>query len=379
VRNHPEIAKKLAGGEALIGTMDAYLIYRLTNGKVFATDHTNASRTLLFDISNLKWDEGLCRAFEIPMRALPEVRDSSARFGETDLGGLLDKPIPICGVMGDSQASLFAHRCFRPGMAKVTLGPGSSVLLNVGTAFSAAARGGCSSDGAEATHAASGVAKQAPHGAVTTIAWTHAGKATYSFEGIINYAAATIEWLKNQLGLITSAQETESAACAVADNGGVYLVPAFAGLSAPYWSPGARAAIVGMTAHTNRNHIIRAALESIAYQIRDVLEMMQSRAGVELKTINADGGATRNKFLMQFIADMTGLSVTAAQIPDCSPLGAALAGMLGMGVHKSFDELAHLPRETVTFEPKMPAPQVQQLTAGWKRAVKQVLAGADSV
>jgi len=347
IHNRPDIAQKLIVGDALIGTIDTYLIYRLTGGKVFATDHTNASRTLLFDINTLKWDEELCRLFEVPMRALPEVRDSTARFGSGEF--------PICGVMGDSQASLFAHRCFTPGMAKVTLGSGSSILLNLGPNRR---------DGGD--------------GAVTTIAWTHAGKATYSFEGIINYSAATIQWLKDQLGIIQNPQETEAAACAVADNGGVYLVPAFSGLSAPHWSPRARAAIVGMTAHTNRNHIIRAALESIAYQIRDALEMMNTRANVDLQTINADGGATRNRFLMQFIADITGLEVTLAQMPDCSPLGAAMAGMLGMRIHRSFDDLAALPREVVTYRPKMSANLVQQFVAGWKRAVKQVLAGVDA-
>ncbi|HEX3357156.1 MAG TPA: glycerol kinase GlpK [Tepidisphaeraceae bacterium] len=355
MRNQPEIAKKLKSGEALIGTIDAYLIYRLTNGKVFATDHTNASRTLLLDISSLKWDEELCRMFEVPMGALPEVRESTARFGETDLNGLLSKPIPICGVMGDSQASLVAHRCFEPGMAKVTLGSGSSVLLNLGSKL-----------------------QYGGDGALSTIAWTHARKATYSFEGIINYSAGTIAWLKDQLGLIQNAQETESAACAIADNGGVYLVPAFAGLSAPHWSPEARAAIVGMTAHANRNHVIRAALESIAYQIRDVLEMMRDHAGIKLSAINADGGATRNAFLMQFIADMTGLEVTAAQMPDCSSLGAAMAGMLGMKIYSSFDELASLKQEVTTYRPAMRASDVERFYAGWKRAVKQVLAGTGS-
>src|SRR5439155_4593818 len=191
-------------------------------------------------------------------------------------------------------------------------------------------------------------------GAVSTIAWTHAGRATYCFEGIISYSAATIAWLKDQLGLIRSADETEAAALSVADNGGVYLVPAFAGLSAPYWSPHARAAIVGLSAHSTRAHVIRAALESIAYQIRDVLEMMKSRAGVDLKTIHADGGATRNKFLMQFIADMTRLEVIAAPIPECSPLGAALAGALGMRVYNSLDDLERIPRaDAVTYRPTM--------------------------
>ena len=353
VRDNPEIARKLQTGDALFGTIDCYLIYRFTNGRVFATDHTNASRTLLFDIANLKWDDQLCRLFDVPQRALPEVRDSTARFGETDAAGALGRSIPICGVMGDSQASLFAHRCFSPGMAKVTLGSGSSVLLNLGPEL-----------------------RYGGDDAVSTIGWTHAGRPTYSFEGIVNYAAATIQWLKDQLGLIRDPGETEAAALSVPDNGGVYLVPAFGGLSAPYWSPNARAAIVGMTSHANRAHVIRAALESIAYQLRDVLDAMRNRAGVQLRTIHADGGATRNRFLMQFIADMTGLEVNAAKLPECSPLGAAMAGALGMGVVESLDELARLPREMVTYRPAMPVEKVARLYGGWKNAVKQVLAGA---
>jgi len=352
IRNKPEIAAKLKTGEAAFGTIDAYLIHRLTNGKTFATDHTNASRTLLLDIHTMKWDDELCALFGVPKDCLPEVRDSTANFGSTDLGGVLKGAVPLIGVMGDSQASLFAHRCFSPGSAKVTLGTGSSVLLNIGAS-----------------------AKDAGEGAVTTIAWTHAGKATYSFEGIINYSAATVAWLKDGLKLINSAAETEAAALEVKDNGGVYLVPAFAGLSAPYWSPDAKAAIVGMTSGSNRNHIIRAALESIAYQLRDVLDMMRQRAGVDLKRINADGGAIRNAFLMQFIADMTGLEIVAAPIAECSPLGAALAGALGAGVYKSLDEIAKLPNEGIAYKPKMSVEESTRLHAGWQRAVKQVLAG----
>ena len=352
VRNRPDIAKKLKDGEALIGTIDTYLIYRLTTGKVFVTDHTNASRTLLFDISALRWDEELCGLFDVPMRALPEVRDSTGAFGETDAGGILKRAIPIRGVMGDSQASLFAHRCFSPGMAKVTIGSGSSVLLNIGRQLRAAG-----------------------DGAVSTIAWTVFGVPTYSFEGIINYSGATIAWLKDQLGLIHDIQELEPAACAIADNGGVYFVPAFGGLSAPYWSPDARAAIVGISAHTNRNHILRAALESIAYQIRDVLAMMRQRSGVNLSTIHADGGATRNRFLMQFIADLTRLEVSAQRMSDCSPLGAALAGAMGMGQYDSLDAIAKLPREIETYRPQMSPEKAIALHAGWTRAVKQVLAG----
>jgi len=353
IQNHRDLAEKLASGQALIGTIDTYLLYRLTSGEVFATDHTNASRTLLFDIANLKWEADLCRLFQVPIEALAQVRDSTAHFGRTDVTGLLPHAIPICGVMGDSHASLFAHRCFAPGSAKVTLGSGSSVLLNIGQPI----RNG---DGA----------------AVSTIAWTHQGKPTYCFEGIVNYSAATIAWLKDQLGLIQSAEETEALAKAVPDNGGVYFVPAFSGLSAPYWSPSARAAIVGMTAHTNRSTIVRAALESIAYQLRDVLDAMKSRAQVELAAIHADGGATRNAFLMQFIADMLQIQVVAAQMPDCSALGAAMAGFLGMGIYQSIGDLNSLKYDSISFRPQMPAKQADKLHTGWKRAIDQVLSGA---
>lgn len=349
-RKYPDLRAKLARGEALIGTIDTYLIYRLTNGKVFATDHTNASRTLLYDISKRCWDEELCKLFEVPMRALPEARDCSARYGETDLGGLLSASIPICGVIGDAQASLFAQRCFETGGAKMTIGTGSTVMLNLG-----------------------GAPRFSDSGAVTTIAWAHAGKPTYCFEGISNYSAATVEWLKNQLGLIQSAKEIGPLAASVPDNGGVYLVPAFAGLSAPYWNPDARAAIVGLSAHSNRQHVARAVEESIAYQLRDVLDMMGADAGIPLARIYADGGATGDKFLMQFIADMTGLEVLVSNVSECSPLGAALLGGLGTGVFTSLEQLASLPRNTISFCRAMHPDVVEKNYAGWKRAVQRVL------
>jgi glycerol kinase len=350
VRDQPELAGQLARGDALVGTIDTYLIYRLTGGSVFATDRTNASRTLLYDIGSLRWDQWLCERFEVPLSALPEVRESSALFGETTLAGLLPRPLPICGVMGDSQASLFAQRCFRPGMAKVTFGTGSSVLLNIGSNL-----------------------RFSKSGAVSTIAWVHRGEPVYCLEGIINYSAATVAWLKDQLGLIQSARESAALAAAVPDNGGVYLVPAFAGLSAPYWSQTARAAIIGLTAHSNRNHVVRAAEESIAYQLRDVMEMMKSDAGVALRCIYADGGPTADQFLMQFTADMLGLELRVANIPDCSPLGAVLAGMLGQGLLSDLDQLNSLPREFATFRPAMSADLVERNYAGWKLAVNRVL------
>jgi glycerol kinase len=350
INEKPAIAAKLKNGDAVIGTIDAYLVHRLTGGKVFATDHTNASRTLLFDIGKLRWDADLCKLFSVPMRALPEVRESVAQFGDTDAGGILPKRVPICGVMGDSQASLFAQRCYQPGMAKATFGTGTSVLLNIGNKF-----------------------RLSKKGAVTALAWVWRGQPTYAFEGIINFSAATIEWLKNQLGLIQNASEVEALATSIPDNGGVYFVPAFAGLSAPYWSPDARAAITGMTAHTRKEHIVRAALESIAYQIRDVLEMMRADAKLELQDLHADGGPTRNKFLMQFTADMAGVELKVSEVAESSAWGAAMNGLLGLGLFKSLDDLAELPHETKVFQPQMDAAQATRLHQGWLAAVKRVL------
>jgi glycerol kinase len=350
VREQPGLARKMKEGEALIGTMDTYLVYRLTQGRVFATDPTNASRTLLYDICRLRWDEQLCGLFDVPRRALPEVRESAASFGHTDVGGLLPRRLPIHGVMGDSQASLFAQRCFQPGTAKATFGTGTSLLLNIGGQFQLPAEG-----------------------LVSALAWVVGGQPTYALEGLINYSAATVSWLKNQLGLIRNAAETETLARAVEDNGGVYLVPAFAGLSAPYWSPDARAAIVGMTAHTRREHLVRAALESIAYQIRDVLDLMNAGAGVSLQSLHGDGGPTANRFLMQFVADLCGLELRVSDVPESSALGAASAGLLGLGLQPSLDALAALPRQWTVYQPRMPQEQVRQLRDGWHTAVQRVL------
>lgn len=352
IRNDPELSRKLVSGEALIGTVDAYLIHRLTGGKVHSTDHTNASRTLLFDIRRLCWDESLCSAFEVPIGSLPEARDSTTRFGETDLDGALNAPIPICGVMGDSQASLFAHRCFTPGMAKATLGTGCSVMLNLGETL-----------------------QLVPQAAVSTVAWTHQRQPTYSFEGIITCAASTIAWMKNDLRLILDERETDQIARSVADTGGVYLVPAFAGLGAPHWKPSARAAILGMTTATRREHVVRAALESIAYQIHDVLIAMRQGTQLSLQAIHADGGASKNSFLMQFIADITGLEIRVADMPDCSSLGAAMAGMVGMQLVPDLSSLASLPRETTIYRPTMPRDTAASLHARWQNAVRQVLQG----
>lgn len=352
VQNRPELSAKLASGEALIGTIDAYLIYRLTGGKVFATDSTNASRTLLFDIGRLRWDEELCGLFEVPLSALPEVRDSESRFGETTLGGVLGDPRPIAGVMGDSQAALFAQRCFEPGTAKVTFGTGSSVLLNIGAKPQFSKRG-----------------------VVTALAWVRSGAPVYAFEGIIINSAATLKWLQNQLGLVQDVAEIEALAGELSDAGGVFLVPAFSGLGLPHWEPEARAAITGLSDYSDRRHVARAALESMAYQLRDALDAMQAESGVALRSVRADGGPTANRLLMQFTADITETELAVSAAPDCSALGAALMGLLGLGVHSSLEAVPKMGHDDLVFRPTMSSSDVQSQLAGWRRAVHQVLSG----
>jgi Glycerol kinase len=349
-QNKPEIRARLADGSALIGTIDTYLIYRLTQGRVFATDQTNASRTLLFDLATLAWDADLCALWEVPLKALPEVRDCSARFGETTLDNSLAQPLPIVGVMGDSQAALFAQRCYQPGSAKVTFGTGSSILLNIGDK-----------------------PRFSQRGVVTTLAWVHAGVPTYAFEGIIISSAATLTWLRDQLGVIRDMSEIEQLARELPDNGGVYLVPAFSGLGLPHWQPAARAAIVGLSSHSDRRHVIRAGLESISYQVRDALDAMRADAGVALAGLHGDGGATTNAFLMQFTADLAGAELRVATMSDCSPLGAALAGLLGLGIFRSLDEIAAAPRNDLVYHPSILPAQSSAYYAGWQRAVQQVL------
>jgi glycerol kinase len=346
----PDLRASLKDGSALFGTIDTYLVYRLTGGKVYATDHTNASRTLFYDIDKLTWSQELCAVFGLEFGALPDVYESAAWYGDTDLEGCLNRRIPICGVMGDSQAALFAQRCFAPGSAKVTFGTGSSVLLNIGQEK-----------------------RLSKHGTVTALGWVLNGQPTYAFEGIINFTGATIAWLRDQMQLIANPSETETLAQSVSDSGGVYFVPAFVGLSAPYWRTDARAAILGMTPSTTRAHVVRAALESIGYIVTDVLKAMGEDAGVKLGMVHADGGAVRNLFLMQFVADMNQLKVRAAQIPELSALGAVFSGGLGLKIYTSFEDLQKLPFGFVEFTSSMDPVRANNLFAGWQAAVQQVL------
>jgi glycerol kinase len=349
IREHRDLAAQLRVGDALIGTVDTYLIYRLTDGAVFATDHTNASRTLLYDIHKLRWDETLCAWWDVPRGSLAEVRSGDVTFGQTTLGGILQRPVPIRGVMGDSQAALFAHRCFESGSAKVTFGTGSSVLLNVGRNMPTGVKG-----------------------SVVSLAWVLDGEPIYALEGIIICSAGTLNWLRDQLGVIDEVEECETLARSVSGDEGVYVVPAFAGLAAPYWRAEARAAIVGLTAHSDRRHVVRAGLESMAYQVRDVLEMMRQESGVELREIHADGGPAANTFLMQFVADIVGVSLRVATLADQSAVGAAM-----MGARR----LSMIPRDPATpdevvYTRAMEPTLAEKQYAGWRRAVGQVLAAA---
>jgi glycerol kinase len=346
----PDIQARLKDGSALFGTIDTYLIYRLTGGEVYATDHTNASRTLFYDIGKLAWSQDLCKLFGLEFGELPDVRESSAWYGDTDLAGNLNRRVPICGVMGDSQAALFAQHCFEPGSAKVTFGTGSSVLLNVGHEK-----------------------RLSESGTLTALGWVVDGQPTYAFEGIINFTGATITWLRDQLHLIADPAETETLAQSVSDSDGVYFIPAFVGLSAPYWRADARAAILGISPSTTRAHIVRAALESIGYMVTDVLKAMGRDAGVELDVIHADGGAVRNAFLMQFVADLNQLKVRAARTPELSALGAVFSGGLGLKIYTSPEDLLQLPQNFREYSSSMDLIHANSLFEGWRSAVQQVL------
>ncbi len=295
-------------GELLFGTVDTWLVWNLTRGKVHATDVSNASRTMMYNIQTLEWDEKILKALNIPRAILPDVRGSSEIYGLTNeytFGGFM---IPIAGVAGDQQAALFGQSCFSPGMAKNTYGTGCFMLMNTGEKRVAS-----------------------DNGLLTTIAWSIDDKIKYALEGSIFMAGATIQWLRDEIKLIETAPDSESCALAVEDTNGVYLVPAFSGLGAPYWDMLARGIIVGLTLSTTKNHIVRAALESIAYQTRDVLEAMQEDSGIKLASLKVDGGATANNFLMQFQADILGVQVKRPENIESTALGAALLAGLAVG------------------------------------------------
>lgn len=336
--------EKAERGELLFGTIDTWLIWKMTNGEVHVTDPTNASRTMLYNIRDLQWDGHILQELGIPASMLPEVRPSSEIYGYTTRGG--GAHIPIAGIAGDQQAALFGQLCFEKGMAKNTYGTGCFLLMNTGE-----------------------TPVKSDSGLLTTIAVGPTGNVNYALEGSVFMGGATIQWLRDELRLIDDATDTGYFASKVKDSNGVYLVPAFVGLGAPYWDPYARGAIVGLTRGANRNHIIRAALESIAYQSRDVLDAMQKDSGIRLASLKVDGGAVANDFLMQFQSDIMGTTVVRPKLIETTALGAAFLAGLAVGFWKSTAELSDKFSIDREFEPTLPAAQREQLYAGWQKAV----------
>ncbi|MBR1828835.1 MAG: glycerol kinase GlpK [Atopobiaceae bacterium] len=343
--------ERAEAGDLIFGTVDTWLVWVLTGGKVHATDVTNASRTMLFNIHEGTWDPWLLDLFDIPASMMPEVRPSSGDFGTTSYLGL-PVGIPIAGVAGDQQAALFGQCCFEAGEAKNTYGTGCFLLLHTG---------------AEACDSKNSL--------VTTIAASAPGTGhlEYALEGSVFMAGATIQWLRDELGLLSNAADSEAMAMSEMDTGGVYLVPAFTGLGAPYWKPDARGTIVGMTRGTNRNHIVRAALESMAYQIADLVKAMEADSGAPLSLLNVDGGASRNNFLMQFQSDVLGCELHRPQNPETTALGAAYLAGLAVGFWKDTDALKALRSSDDVFTPKMSRERAEQLLNGWSDAVRKTV------
>ena len=346
--DHTEGARKAARREELLmGTIDTWLIWRLTGGRVHATDTTNASRTMLFNIHTLQWDDDLLRLFDIPHSMMPEVKACDAIYGETTCEGLFPAPIQIAGVLGDSHGALVGQMCFEPGSGKVTYGTGSSVMVNIGEQ-----------------------PKDAPQGLVTSVGFSALGKTWYGYEGNIYSTGATLKWICDQLQLIGKPSEMEALATSVSDNGGVYIVPAFSGLGAPWWQSHVKGAVFGLTFATTKAHFLRAALESIAYQIKDLVDVMAQATGGSLKEIAADGGPTKNRFLMQFQADMLGTPVVCTEVDDASALGAVIMNGFARGLWKGFADVTAFRKVVQTYQPQ---PADIALYEGWRQAVHQLI------
>jgi len=339
--------KQAKNGELLFGTIDTWLIWNLTRGKVHVTDYSNASRTMLYNIKDLKWDERILKELDIPASMLPEVKPSSAVYGNTD-ARIFGAEIPIAGDAGDQQAALFGQACYSPGMVKNTYGTGCFMLMLTGEKM---------------VHSGNGL--------LTTIAWGINNKVEYALEGSIFIGGAAIQWLRDSLKVIYDSKDSEYFATKVEDSLGVYVVPAFVGLGAPYWDMYARGAILGLTRGTTRNHIIRATLESIAYQTRDVLELMRNECGIDLCDLRVDGGACANNFLMQFQADILGVPVERPEIIETTALGAAYLAGLSVGFWKDQSMIAERRKVNRKFKPDMNEDKKEKLYAGWKKAVKR--------
>ena len=345
LENVPEARERAERGELACGTIDAWLIWKLTRGRVHATDYSNASRTLLFNLHTLAWDKEILDYFRIPFSLLPEARSSSEVLGETELFG---SRVPIAGAAGDQQASLFGHQCFHRGGVKNTYGTGCFLLMNAGNEI-----------------------PRSNSGLLSTVGWARKGQTVYALEGSVFIAGAAIQWLRDEMGLFKSAAESEAMALAVPDTGGVYLVPAFVGLGAPHWDAYARGTVVGITRGTSRNHFVRAALESIAYQTRAVMDSMTGDSGLRPEVLRVDGGAARNNFLCQFQADILGIPVERPETTESTALGAAYLAGLATGFWKNEEELKPQLKIGRRFEPAMDAARREELYAGWQRAVER--------
>lgn len=347
--NVPKAREEAERGNLLFGTIDTWLIWNLTKGEVHATDYTNASRTMLYNIHTLEWDEDILKLLNIPKSMLPEVKPSSCVYGKTNKV-LFGEEIPIGGVAGDQQAALFGQACFKEGEAKNTYGTGCFLLMNTGEK-----------------------AVVSKNGLLTTIAWGASGKVEYALEGSIFVGGASVQWLRDELRMIKTAAESERYALAVSDTNGVYLVPAFTGLGAPYWDPYARGTVVGLTRGSKKEHLIRATLESIAYQTYDILKAMEEDSGIKLKALNVDGGASANNFLMEFQSDILNVQVDRPKVVETTALGAAYLAGLSAGYFKDKEEISQNREIAKSFRPKMEEERRTKLLKDWHKAVKRAL------
>jgi glycerol kinase len=353
--NVPDGQRRAENGDFLFGTIDSWLVWNLTGGDVHITDYSNASRTMLFNINTLEWDEEILAKLNIPKAVLPKAVPSSQVYGETADRLLGDARIPVAGIAGDQQAALFGQACYQAGMAKNTYGTGSFILLNTGDK-----------------------PIQSEKGLLTTVAWGLGGKVAYAMEGSVFITGAAVQWLRDGLRLIKSAGDSEALARSVDDNGGVYFVPAFVGLGAPYWDMYARGVIVGLTRGTTGGHIARATLEAIAYQVRGVVDAMIAEAGLKLPVLRVDGGGTANSLMMQFQADILGIPIQPAAIAETTSLGAAYLAGLAVGMWRDTAQLSRMWKAAKTYEPKMSVDQREALYTVWKRAVERARGWAES-
>lgn len=348
LEHYPEAVGLQQEGRLCLGTMDSFLLYRLSGGKEFKTDYSNASRTQLFNLHTLGWDEEICEMFGIQLHSLPKVCDSNSLFGMTDLDGYLHNPVPVHAIMGDSHGALFGQGCHKKGMVKATYGTGSSLMMNIGESFAASRTG-----------------------LVTSLAWGIDGRVNYVLEGNLNYTGAVITWLKDDVKLISSAEETQGLALEADPKDTSYLVPAFSGLGAPYWNSEAKAMLCGMSRRTGRAEIVKAALDCIAYQITDILLAMEQDSGTQISALSVDGGPTKNRYLMQLQSDMADVTVRTPDAEELSGIGAAYLAGITMGVFTTEQAFGNLHYQE--YQPGMDQETRNRLYHGWKEAVGKVL------